>query len=103
MRLLHHMTATASPSPLPVSGPVAAIHAEALTACCRGERQLTILDDVSPTVAAGETLVIVWPSGSTAPRCSGLPAGLDRPNSGRGRVARRAWLHAQRMRLAKRR
>ena len=47
-----------------------------------GERQLTILDTVSLTVAEGETLAIVGASGSGKTTLLGLLAGLDRPDHG---------------------
>ena len=47
-----------------------------------GERQLTILDHVSLTVAEGETLAIVGASGSGKTTLLGLLAGLDRPDHG---------------------
>lgn len=47
-----------------------------------GGRTLTVIDDVSFDVAAGETCAIVGPSGSGKTTLLGLCAGLDRPSSG---------------------
>lgn len=47
-----------------------------------GHRALTVLDDVSFTVEAGETFSIVGPSGSGKTTLLGLCAGLDRATSG---------------------
>ncbi len=47
-----------------------------------GGRTLTVIDDVSFEVAAGETCAIVGPSGSGKTTLLGLCAGLDRPTSG---------------------
>jgi putative ABC transport system ATP-binding protein len=44
---------------------------------------LTVIDDVSFAVEAGETCSIVGPSGSGKTTLLGLCAGLDRPSSGR--------------------
>ncbi|MCS6995557.1 MAG: ATP-binding cassette domain-containing protein [Casimicrobiaceae bacterium] len=66
----------------PVSSP-AAIEAQGLTRIVRlGERSLTILEDVSLTVAAGATQAIVGASGSGKTTLLGLLAGLDRPDAG---------------------
>ena len=47
-----------------------------------GDRQLTVLRDVTFAVAAGTTCAIVGPSGSGKTTLLGLCAGLDRPSSG---------------------
>ncbi|WP_022835184.1 ABC transporter ATP-binding protein [Salisaeta longa] len=46
-------------------------------------RTLTVLDDVTFDVAAGETCAIVGPSGSGKTTLLGLCAGLDAPTAGR--------------------
>lgn len=48
----------------------------------RGERALTVLDDVSFTVDSGEFVSITGPSGSGKSTLLGLLAGLDRPTRG---------------------
>jgi len=47
-----------------------------------GGRTLTVLDDISFSVDAGETISIVGPSGSGKTTLLGLSAGLDRSTSG---------------------
>ena len=47
-----------------------------------GNRQLTVLDNVSFSVEAGATISIVGPSGSGKTTLLGLCAGLDRASSG---------------------
>jgi len=59
------------------------IRADALTKVVQsGEQPLTILDSVSFTVEAGETIAIVGASGSGKTTLLGLLAGLDRPTRG---------------------
>lgn len=47
-----------------------------------GERKLTVLEDVSFSIEAGETFAIVGPSGSGKTTLLGLCAGLDRQDTG---------------------
>jgi len=51
-----------------------------------GGRTLTVIDDVSFEVDAGETCAIVGPSGSGKTTLLGLCAGLDRPTRGSVRL-----------------
>ncbi|WP_372973952.1 ABC transporter ATP-binding protein [Muriicola sp.] len=48
-----------------------------------GSGTLTVLDDITFSLEAGETFAIVGPSGSGKTTLLGLCAGLDRPDSGR--------------------
>lgn len=48
-----------------------------------GADELTVLDDVSFTLAAGEAVAVVGPSGSGKSTLLGLVAGLDQPSGGR--------------------
>jgi putative ABC transport system ATP-binding protein len=47
-----------------------------------GSRELTVLDEISFEIEAGETFAIVGPSGSGKTTLLGLCAGLDQPDSG---------------------
>lgn len=54
-----------------------------------GSRTLTVLQDISFSIAPGETCAIVGPSGSGKTTLLGLCAGLDQPTSGK------VWLDGQ--------
>lgn len=47
-----------------------------------GPKRLTVLDDITFDIEAGETFAIVGPSGSGKTTLLGLAAGLDSPDSG---------------------
>lgn len=47
-----------------------------------GSKKLTVLEDISFNIEAGETFAIVGPSGSGKTTLLGLSAGLDRPDTG---------------------
>ncbi|MEL6865058.1 MAG: ABC transporter ATP-binding protein [Bacteroidota bacterium] len=51
-----------------------------------GQRALTVLDQVSFSLEAGDSMAIVGPSGSGKTTLLGLCAGLDRPSSGEVRL-----------------
>ena len=51
-----------------------------------GDRQLTVLENVSFSLYEGDTCAIVGPSGSGKTTLLGLSAGLDRPTSGSVRL-----------------
>jgi len=47
-----------------------------------GSKKLTVLDDITFSIAKGDTFSIVGPSGSGKTTLLGLCAGLDKPNAG---------------------
>lgn len=51
-----------------------------------GERDLTVLDDISFAIPAGSTCAILGPSGSGKTTLLGLCAGLDAPTSGEVKI-----------------
>ncbi|MFN3629001.1 MAG: ABC transporter ATP-binding protein [Casimicrobiaceae bacterium] len=74
---------TSEPRTAPIDASAPAIEAQGLTRIVSlGDRSLTILEEVSLTVAAGSTQAIVGASGSGKTTLLGLLAGLDRPDRG---------------------
>ena len=62
---------------------VPAIQTQSLTRrLTSGDHQITVLDDVSISIAQGEFVAIVGPSGSGKSTLLALLAGLDRPTQG---------------------
>ena len=65
-----------------------------------GEREVTVLDDVSLTVERGEFVAIVGASGSGKSTLLNMIAGIDRPTAGEVRVAGTALHELDENRLA---
>ena len=65
-----------------------------------GEREVTVLDDVSLTIGRGEFVAIVGASGSGKSTLLNMITGVDRPTAGEVRVARTALHELDENRLA---